>query len=130
MKKVYLAGKITKNGWRRDIFKDLRSYSEHRDGFWTKEMVMDDYIYQGPYFLANDHGSYHGESTHGRGRGKSNRNMITPDIKNEGSDTVVKKCYKWIDNSDEMFVWLDKEDAYGTIVEIGYARAKNKKTSA
>lgn len=125
--KVYLAGKIGKNDWRHDIFRDLRNVEPYKyDGYKpVTELTNGHFAYTGPFFLSDDHGSYHGESKHGRGVGML-ENPIYPDNKPDSSKTVVRKCFEWIDKSDILFVWLNAEDAYGTIVEMGYAKAKNK----
>jgi very-short-patch-repair endonuclease len=39
---------------------------------------------------------------------------------------IVKHCLAAIDRSDVLFAWLELE-AYGTVAEIGYARAKGKR---
>lgn len=129
--KVYLAGKIWSNDWRHDIFPDLRKYEGYRqEGSEQRNKQIDllkrgSFEYVGPFFMSDDHGSYHGKGKHGRAAGM-NENQMYPDKKPESSKTVVKKCFEWIDKSDFLFVWLNKQDAYGTIVEIGYAKAKNK----
>jgi len=52
-----------------------------------------------------------------------------PEVVNFGKEheTVVDKCLKQIDFADIVFAWLDSEYSYGTLVEIGYARAKGKR---
>lgn len=128
--KVYLAGKITKNGWRNNIFKGLRSFKEN-DWYFDSSygrrhyLAADGYEYVGPYFLADDHGSFHGEGTHGRGVNKNENPMMNPNWR-ESQRSVVSKCFEWINECDKLFVWLDSADAFGTITEIGYAKALNK----
>ena len=41
-------------------------------------------------------------------------------------ERVVALCQEAIRQSDVVFAWLDQEDAYGTLVELGYAKALQK----
>lgn len=42
-------------------------------------------------------------------------------------EQVVTLCQEAIRQSDVVFAWLDQEDAYGTLVELGYANALQKR---
>ncbi len=112
---VYLAGKIKKNDWRHEIFRDLRNGKINN---YILEPV-DGCVYRGPFFISCDHGCYHGEGTHGRG---------VNEYKNCGSEKedsvfeVIEKCEDWIRDSQIMFCWIDSKTAYGTLVEIGIAK--------
>lgn len=109
MTRVYLAGKIAQNDWRHTIF-DLRGYEENpgRDLPRAGEFQC-----TGPFFLSCDHGCFHGNNTHGRI--SDNEEGSTP------PPQIVNKCLRWILQSDVVFVWLDRPDAYGTLTEIGFA---------
>lgn len=121
--KVYLAGKIGKNDWRHTIFKDLRNY-DIGSAYYEIEPV-DGFMYYGPFFIGCDHGCYHGNGTHGlgvdnrRGCGCGSAKIYKP-------YEVVEICEKLISEADIMFSWIDSSTAYGTIVEIGMARAMKK----
>ena len=39
---------------------------------------------------------------------------------------TVELCQRSIELSDIIFVWIDDNTCYGTLAEIGYAKAKNK----
>ena len=39
---------------------------------------------------------------------------------------VYSRCLSQIDKSDIVFAWIDTMDCYGTLAEIGYAKAKGK----
>ncbi|MBL0385623.1 hypothetical protein JJB07_03075 [Tumebacillus sp. ITR2] len=122
MKKVYLAGKITKNGWRSDIFSELRDAELYNEkGAIHPPSPVDGFSYSGPYFLTCDHGCYHGEYTHGRGNFRYGCGENA-----DNSSTVLKKCQQWITQSDFVFVWIDSVDAYGTVAEVGFAKAMSK----
>lgn len=119
---IYLAGKIEKNDWRHEIFRNLRNSQYYRgNGNFKDKMTVDGFLYNGPYFLSCDHGCYHGPNNHGRG-------VVTAGCGEVGdrSRDVLNKCLQWIETSDIVFVWLDSTDAYGTISEIGYAKALKK----
>lgn len=121
---VYLAGKIYANDWRHDM---LRRYSidqfyEGRVGEeWVVSMdAMGEGInYTGPYPIGGcSHCSYHGENTHGNGLG-SDRTCLTPPTK----EFIFTQCENAIRESDVLFAWIDTNDCYGTLVEIGMAKA-------
>lgn len=136
---VYLAGKITKDGWRVKHVPSLRyafSDSDLYDGRpWP---VIEDGIspflhYVGPFFTSCDHGCAHGNDSHGFAGGC----MTTSDamqyaeqphynkLNFAGKSEVAERCLKAIDLADYV-VALISEDAHGTIAEIGYASAKGK----
>jgi nucleoside 2-deoxyribosyltransferase len=147
--KVYLAGKIARNDWRHDIFPKLSRATENQ------EISFDVFRYEGPFFIAgggynNQKGAFHGPCTHGRGAGAEHETddlhdydsydpgavyysdgewSATHNGMNLGEDTtaeVVDKCINWITNSHIIFCWLDKPDAYGTLVELGLAKQMGK----
>lgn len=93
--------------------------------------------YQGPYFIGCDHGCFHGPQTHGCGvsnitihenkyvnigcNGELNKKQI-PDVCN----SVISSCLESIKKSNFIFCWINEKDIYGTLVELGYAKALNK----
>lgn len=139
--KIYLAGKIAKNDWRHDLVPSLRWMSNqfgmpNESGDWnphpiwpclTGELLGHDYV--GPYFQGDDHGCGHGPSTHGNA-GHGDTGCI------QGGPSrwmVAQNCYAAIRSCDIFFAWLGDHGeaegvrtAYGTLVEIGYARALGK----
>ena len=131
--RVYLAGKISKNDWRHQIFAGLREYDYDRiHGDYLEDLDEEreplrewDIEYGGPYFISDDRGGFHGEGMHGRGVGRKESPL--PQVKIDRAGQVVRRCFEWIKSSDVFFCWLDAEDAYGTIVELGYAAALNKR---
>lgn len=71
--RVYLIGKITKNGWRSEIYPELRGYDDiilNGDGKMTD--IYDKYLYGGPIFIGCDHGCAHGRNEHGTGTTANN----------------------------------------------------------
>lgn len=132
-KKVYFAGKISKNDWRHTIVYENIDADTHRWFISLDEDYIDfpvvlnnTFEYCGPYFLGCDHGCYHGDNTHGVGCGKNYNSTCSGRGEGLSRSRVISKCYKWIDSSDIVFCWVDDITAYGTFTEIGYATAKNK----
>lgn len=117
-KKIYFAGKISKDNWRNEILKTSRI-----DELNSPYILEDYFEYTGPFFISCDHGCYHGDNTHGR---LIDENAMCSDLYYETRGKTISKCYKWIDSADIVFCWIDDTTAYGTFTEIGYAFAKNK----
>ena len=123
MKRVYLAGKCDPdNDWRGLYSEDecspiydfptqcwLDSAFEHVAGF----------ICTGPFPSGCDHGCAHSGGTHG---GSTPHVAITC-VGGSKAD-VQNECLKSIQNSDFVFAFIDSGDAYGTLVEIGWAVGK------
>src|ERR1700730_9535978 len=66
----YLAGKISKNGWRHRLVPRLSDSPWAESGPITEMPILKNGIapglhYSGPYFVACDHGCFHGPNTHG-----------------------------------------------------------------
>lgn len=122
---VYLAGKIKPNGWRQKIF-DMRDsfycFDEHElDNEYIK---YNDYInIVGPFFLSCDHSCYHGEGNHGLGINCPN-GCAGEDTRSENE--VVEICINQIKSSDVVFAYINDDTCYGTLSEIGYAKALGK----
>ena len=131
--RVYLAGKIGKHDWRHTLF-PLRhvelSYDERYDRISLNQqpLTRDGFEYCGPYFLGDDHGCFHGRNQHGLidpgwADGHSMDDQDFPQVLKR--QTVMRSCLHWIDQADAVFCWLDALDAYGTLAELGYARARD-----
>lgn len=122
--KLYLAGKIDKNDWRHSLL-PLRGAWDHyaypdTPPPWPEIKFADiPATYVGPYFAGCDHGCTHGNSGHAASPGGCYRDL-------PGRETVPARCYAAIDKCDLFIAWLDDLTAYGTLVEIGYAKARGK----
>ena len=133
--RIYMAGKISSNGWRFPLIQgeekergngyDLRNHDYW--GVWgeeTKEKYLSfpnkNLIYVGPFFTCCDHGCSHGNSTHGVGENGCIEK--TPPKKE-----VFEGCIKQISDADYIFCWIDSLDCYGTLFELGIAYEKGKK---
>lgn len=126
MTKIYLAGKISVNDWRGSFLKDefsLRNATPH-----TKLITNANHEYAGPFFLSCDHGCFHGESSHGMSDGCGCA-FNSYDDKEDGytKREILVYCLNWINQADIVFAWINSKDCYGTLAEIGYAYACNKK---
>lgn len=121
---VFCAGKIHSHNHQEDwryallgeeqdfFFDDPKKYRDNPTGFGLRMVTGDTFV--GPFAIdgLGGHGSGHGtiESRHG---------VETPRL-------VVADCQNRIRKCDVVFAWLDSEDCYGTLVEIGYAKALGK----
>lgn len=123
MTSIYCAGKIAKNDWR-NLRGQWGSDGGLPEPWWpTLPGHAHGFDYVGPFFMGDDHGCGHGPSTHGCGQpeGMCGEAYPTP-----GRDGVLIFCLDAIARCDIFFAWLDGLTAYGTLVEIGYARALRK----
>ena len=127
VKKVYFAGKVTHGCWRSELFNTPRIMSEP-NGLY--EIDQTSVVYVGPYAFSCDHGCYHYEGTHGLAIGRASCvGYLGQDGETEGGirrPDAVKRCLSGIDNCDFVVCYISSPDCYGTLVELGYASARNK----
>ena len=122
---VYLAGKISKNDWRHDLFPALRSAGNPAN-LSRGGINQDTFTYTGPFFVSCDHGCAHGESKHGQGiSGISCGNDLGVTRFNT-QRTVSNSCLREIGCATFVFCWLEDPTAFGTLFELGYATAIGK----
>lgn len=118
--KVYMAGKIEDHDidWRMTINRHYPG-STFLPGYHT---------YVGPYPTNREgHASFNIPSTHGMNSyGKYGESEEYDAIADFDREFVVRRCLEGIDQCDVLFAWINTLDCYGTIAEIGYARAKGK----
>lgn len=142
MSAIYLAGKITKNDWRQTVLERPiadSNYGPETNRTWRATPTIYDGIdYAGPYFISCDHGCTHGPSTHGR-LASPQGDTCGAEITEERRETTLQQCLDAITNADIFFAWLEPDHesphrwtpddhftGYGTLVELGYAKALNK----
>lgn len=127
--KVYFAGKVTCNGWREEILSVRDGINEEMclRGSKLKDIELpipnSGFRYCGPILLGDDHGSYHGDNTHGAGVGKSQYDVMS-EVKPLTQKQLFKLCISCIDKADVIFCYIDDMSAYGTLFELGYAYGK------
>ena len=120
---LYLAGKITNNLWR-TCFYDVRNEGDigKHNGINPLEKYVEikNFKINGPYSISCDHSCAHVENTH---------TMMDTGCIIDGfrRDDILKICTEQIKNADLLFCFIDSEDCYGTLAEIGFAKALNKK---
>jgi len=118
-KKIYLAGKITKNGWRHHLVPELRHAT------WDDApLAFGSHKYIGPFFVGCDHGCFHVPTGHG---------SINKDLKACAEDynpvtraQVHHNCLTAIGNCDVLIAYINDAECYGSIAEIQFALDKRK----
>jgi|GEM_PF-2325708 len=147
MSKIYLAGKIMKNCWRHDIVPNLCEASCVTSSRWygipnrretinhlkytELSSISKNLTITGPFFMSDDHGSYHNESSlHALGTDIEQPNYYNGDDYRTTlrSEHIKDICLHQISKSDYIFCWLDVKDSnpFGTIFELGFASSLNK----
>lgn len=129
-KKIYLAGKIGKLDWRHRIVNELsRSvtgvcFDSASDPFpeIMEFSIFNEHHYVGPFFVGCDHGCFHGSNTHGQA---SVHEHETPGDRTQLE--IRNRALSGIKRCDLFFAYIESEDCYGTLFEIGYAKALGKK---
>lgn len=148
-KSIYLAGKISHGDWRHGIVKNLREQFSgdcsgeicsggylHKNGnTWVPGRAPDEWPvlpnavfgldYTGPYFVSDDHGCCHGDDSHGAAADHDGL-YDGPHNSDPRRGNVIKWCLDAIWRSDIVFAWIDDTTCYGTLAEIGYAKALEK----
>ena len=123
--KIYLAGKIEANDWRHTVTLQLRGCVHHVEE-WRKTVLLTTQLpgvrYSGPFFVACDHGCAHGPNSHGT---TGTAGCVQPEI---SQAEVITKARQGIRLCDLFiaFASYDFATAFGTLAEIGYARALGK----
>lgn len=120
MTAFYLAGKISKNDWRHEIVNGLRGsvYEPMQENWPILPGAIRGWAdYTGPYALSCDHGCYHAAGDHGVSIG-DNEGCSGPSIPR---DRLVSLCLNAIKAADIVFAWVEEDDCYGTLCEVGYA---------
>lgn len=134
MSHIYLAGKISKGDWRSDLFGTNRPMSidaSDMDAEWGEAPIPGTiHTAVGPWFVSCDHGCAHGPNSHGVGADDAigcvaatlYDDNFKPHEQPDRRPTVAARCLFAIRSCDVFFAWLEPT-AYGTLVEIGFAKA-------
>jgi hypothetical protein len=138
----YFVGKIMHTGWRHKIF-NLRNIEYPWKAYLTgasprtKHAIAPGLHYGGPFTVGCDHGCYHGPNTHGTGVNRDTceggmwddwEGNTLPLNQNSFAARIVCNCLLSIRSVDIVFAWIDDLTAYGSLAELGYARAFGKQT--
>lgn len=141
---VYLAGKVTKNGWRQQFVPTLRNaYGANDEHYHWPSGIVDGIAegvhYTGPFFIGCDHGCGH-YSPHANGAGGcvevpahyhdstgGHGDYADLEIRFNSSrrHDTAKWCLEAIERSD-LVIALIADDAHGTLIEVGYALGTQK----
>lgn len=116
---VYLAGKIGKNDWRHGLVPGLRNH-----GWSDGPIDCKTFKYCGPFFVSCDHGCNHGPSLHGAVSAPYFSGCGTSPITR---DEVIANNLESLESADLVFVYLTATDCHGTMGEIGWAIARQKR---
>ncbi len=140
VKTFYLAGKITATDWRDSIVEGWSNpksgvyQNAVEDGLWCAVpcgatvcgVSLD---YSGPWWQdlwgGHGHPSYTG-GPHACGNQFAELDDYSMRQYAEDRKQVTRNVHRSIRDSDLVFAWIDSPDCYGTIFEIGLARAQNK----
>lgn len=146
MKSIYAAGRIEHSRLRFGAH-DCTINDEHQRelGFYDfpehrhVSAAGVDFIYTGPYTFAGNHGCAHvdylatSDDPDDRPNGRGTRSH--GDAPNFDADSrgfahtfadVHQRALRGIEACDVFFAWLEDEKCFGTLLEIGYAKALNK----
>jgi hypothetical protein len=116
---VYFAGKIAKNDWRHPIVPELRNMQYDHGPFDAGA-----YIYNGPFFVACDHGCHHGPTTHGvlpASDGSYGPCFLPSEHAQPERREVARRALEGVRKSQLVFAYINALDCVGTIMEIGIA---------
>ncbi len=137
-KSIYVAGKMQDDDWRRHLFDDSGYENSHphkcnpvidfdtsfNDEPWPEYgTTICGLRYTGPFFADNVGG--HGFSGYEDGHG-ANVSIYNLDKQKHQQIEVQQWCFDAIKRADLFVAWIDCLDCYGTIAEVGYAKALGK----
>jgi hypothetical protein len=126
--KIYLAGKITKDGWRNRLLISTPPPAVCSDDELfdlSLKHAEDWFDYVGPFFISCDHGCGHGPASHGAGATgdvvclEGTAPGITP-------RRVFEINRQRIAIASHVFAFIDQTDCHGTLIELGMAVALGK----
>ena len=119
----YFAGKISsENNWRKSIIPDLSEVEKDHElpssyrNKYLKNAIRKRHSYVGPFFSKMEHC----EDVHGYLAAACAHNG------NTAKEEVLDNSLTQIGRCKVLFAWIDSTDCYGTLAEIGYARALGK----
>ena len=129
--RVYLCGPIAKNCWRHTLVPGLRETfcaSEHERALARFDVITElptitpGVVCVGPWFAACDHGCAHGQGTHG----VDGNGCLEDPLGQQGHAEVFDANIERIRRADALFAYFDRQEAYGSTTEIGFAMSLGK----
>ena len=151
-KNIYLAGKIIPysydsiQDWRIPIVDGLDNFVE--EYIWPRTVkplgypggkvwpilprsIFGAFHYIGPFYNdLHDFSGGHGGPLmyyHGINNDLSSKDEIYESLCRIKQEETIENCLRAIRNADLIFAWIDSWDCYGTLFELGYAKALGKK---
>ena len=139
---IYIAGKMEDDIWRHNFFDSYDAHGDHtfqlgynpltilQGASWPiqSNVTVCGLRYTGPFFVdvygGHGYGYMDGEA-YGSNVGNIDRYKREDQLK-EKENSVQMWCFSAIQQADLVFAWIDGIDCYGTIAEIGYAKALGK----
>lgn len=88
------------------------------------------YTYVGPFFVACDHGCFHGETSHGVGAEKDGwcASESRPFVEQQEIRKRIFEINRFrLALADVVFTYIDETNCYGTLIELGAAVELNKR---
>lgn len=122
---VYLAGKCNdhRNNWRTQLIhpSDLNCRLSEYPPKFTKYPMIGGFRYTGPFLIDEyQHSNGHSDVTVDCGHGYTEADEHARELVHNQSLKGIREC-------DVLFAWIDSCDCFGTLAEIGYAKALGKK---
>jgi hypothetical protein len=150
--KLYLAGKISRKDWRTHILGERPGSIDYDvndafvDGIYNSKYQQehDTFTYIGPFFISCDHGCYHKNndndmvfpfedefypsvlSEHGAGPTGCHTQSGINDQSRHRRKLFATNCERIL-RSDVCLVYINENDCFGTLMEIGFMQAHGKR---
>lgn len=120
--KVYLCGPIAKNCWRHKIVPRLSQISDWGDAISSIVLPTIDYglLCNGPWFVSTNYGPTHDPGRHGAVSTTKLHQVL------DEQQEIFNVNLERIRCADAVFAYIDRAEAYGSMVEIGFAHALGK----
>jgi hypothetical protein len=113
---LYLAGKIGPHDFRHDLIPPLRGY---RHEYGPLDCGRFDYV--GPFFECCDHGCTHGPGSHGV---LGQPGLGCEEYPRTTQHRVWQRNARAVREATAVFAYIEANDAYGSLVEIGWAQER------
>lgn len=115
---VYLAGKIGYRDWRHSLVPGLRNAGAMVK--YPPPLDCKTFVYTGPFFASDDHGTTHGDGCHGNCEGCLGDVPITKPELFARNNAAIR-------SADLIVAYINAYDCIGTCCEITYAYTLGKK---